>query len=80
MQFVALSDSNASDFVGRLSAPILKDASAQRVAWKALDPAAVKHDTVVFNAQGQVVLYRRASAGLGTWRADIAAAVRSLPP
>lgn len=80
VQFVVLSDSNATDFVGRLSAPILRDPTAQKAAWKALDPGAVKHDTVLFDAQGQVVLYRRAASGLTSWRADIAAAVRSLPP
>ena len=80
VQFVVLSDSNATDFVGRSSAPLFKDPTAGRAAWRALDPSAVKHDTVVFDAQGRVVLYRRASSGLSTWRADIAAAVRSLPP
>ena len=80
MQFVALSDSNASDFVSRVTMPVLRDPSAARDAWRALDPSAQKHDTVLFDAQGRVVLYRRASAGLSNWRADVGAAIRALPP
>lgn len=82
MQFVALSDANATDFVGRLTMPILRDPSAGRTAWKALAPDAFKHDTFVFDAQGKRVLYFDAGGSLNgpAWTAAVGNAVRVLPP
>jgi hypothetical protein len=80
VQFVVVSDSNASDFASRVTMPLFRDLSPSRSAWTAFDAAAVKHDTIVFDAQGQRVLYRRSSSGLSNWRTDIAATVRTLPP
>ncbi len=80
-QFVVVSDSNASDFVSRVTMPIFKDPSAGRAAWFELDASALKHDTFVFDAQGRRVATLKLNGGLSsTWRADVAAAVRALPP
>lgn len=82
MQFVALSDANATDFVGRLSMPLLRDPSAGRQAWQAMEPGAFKHDTFVYDAAGKRVLYWDAGGGLDAsgWRSAVGAAVRQLPP
>ncbi len=81
MQFVVVSDSNASDFVSRVTMPIFRDPSAGRDAWFAFDPTALKHDTFIFDAQGQRVKTLKLNGGLAaTWRSDVAAAVRALPP
>jgi hypothetical protein len=60
--------------------PLFRDPSPGRDAWRAFDPNALKHDTFIYDANGQLVLYRKSSSGLGTWRADMAAAIRALPP
>lgn len=82
MQFVVLSDSNASDFVGRVTMPIFRDPTPGRASWTQMEPGSIKHDTFVFDAQGQRTLVWKASGGLDAtkWRTDIAAAVRALPP
>lgn len=80
MQFVVLSDALASDYVGRVTMPIFRDDSASLEHWREMDPLAAKHDTVIYDAAGQRVLYRRAESGLATWKDDVAAAVRALPP
>ena len=78
---MVVSDSNANDFVSRVTMPIFRDPSANRAAWLALDPAAIKHDTFVFDAQGRRVLTLKLNGSLSsTWRSDVAAAVRALPP
>ncbi|MDP3238482.1 MAG: hypothetical protein Q8S33_34855 [Myxococcales bacterium] len=85
MQFVALSDSNASWFLTSppnpaLTMPLFRDGTAGRTAWRQLDPTASKHDTVVFDAAGQRVLSWKASQrSVSMWRTDIGAAVRALP-
>ena len=85
VQFVALSDSNASWFLTSpptpaLTMPLFRDGSAVRTAWRELDPTAPKHDTVVFDAAGQRVLTWKASQrSVSMWRTDIGAAIRSLP-
>ncbi len=86
MQFVAVSDSNASWFLSSppspaLTMPLFRDPSPSRTAWRELDPNAVKHDTVVFDANGQRVLTWKVSQNsLSQWRTAIGSAVRQLPP
>lgn len=86
MQFVAVSDSNASWFLSSpptpaLTMPLFRDPSPGRDAWRAFDGNAVKHDTFVFDASGQRVLgWKVSQNSLSQWRATIGAAVRSLPP
>lgn len=81
VQFVVVSDSNASDFVTRVTMPIFLDPSPGRAAWLELDPSALKHDTFLFDAQGRRVLTLKLNGALSsTWKADVAAAVRALPP
>ncbi len=84
VQFVALSDSNASWFLSSpptpaLTMPLLRDPSPAREAWRALDGSAVKHDTFVFDADGQKVLSWKSSRGVSQWRAEIGEAIRRLP-
>jgi hypothetical protein len=86
VQFVAVSDSNASWFLTSPPSPALtmslfRDPSAGRTAWRAFDATAVKHDTFVFDANGQRVLTWKVSQNsLSQWRTAIGAAVRQLPP
>lgn len=81
MQFVAVSDFNANDFVGRVTMPIFRDGSPNRAAWLELDAMALKHDTFIFDAQGQRVATLKLGGGLSaTWRDDVAREVRKLPP
>lgn len=78
VQFVALSDQNATDFIGLTSVPIFRDPSAGRTAWSQMQSGAVKHDTFVFGRDGVRVLFWDASAeDLGDWAADIRAAVEA---
>lgn len=80
MQFVVLSNVTAADYVDWVTMPIFKDPTPMRDAWTAFDPAAAKHDTAIFNAAGQAVLFRRvADAGFFSWRDDVATVIRSLP-
>lgn len=85
VQFVALSDFNATWFLDSppspaLTMPLLRDPSAGRTAWRAFDSTAVKHDTFVFDANGQRVLSWKASqSSISQWRSAIGAAVRALP-
>jgi hypothetical protein len=86
VQFVAVSDSNASWFLTSPPSPALtmslfRDPSPGRNAWRAFDANAVKHDTFVFDANGQRVLTWKVSQNsLSQWRTTIGAAVRQLPP
>jgi hypothetical protein len=78
VQFVLLSDANATDFASRASVPIFRDPTGTRNAWQEMEPGAVKHDTFVFSRQGARTVYRPASAGLSSWSADVRAAVEAL--
>ncbi len=79
VQFVALSDVNANDFIGRLPVPLFRDPSGNRAAWAEMEPGAVKHDTFVFDRSGNRTLFWDTSArDLGQWEADIRAAVVAL--
>lgn len=79
MQFVLLSDVNATDFIGRAAVPIFLDPSPGREAWRELHPDAVKHDTFVFSAAGIRTLFWDTSASnLAQWSADIRQAVEAL--
>ncbi len=86
MQFVAVSDSNASWFLTSppspaLTMPLFRDPSPGRDAWRELETSAVKHDTFVFDASGRRVLTWRVSQNsLSQWRTTIGTAVRQLPP
>lgn len=78
MQFVALSDQNATDFVGITSVPIFRDPTAGRPTWTQMQSGAVKHDTFVFARDGLRVLFWDASAeDLGMWATNIRAAVEA---
>ncbi len=79
VQFVALSDVNASDFTSLVSVPLFRDPSGTRAAWAEMEPGAVKHDTFVFAPSGERTLFWDASArDLGDWMRDIRAAVEAL--
>ena len=78
VQFVVLSDQNATDFVGLTTVPIFRDPSAGRAAWSQMQSGAVKHDTFVFGRDGVRVLFWDASTeDLGAWAADIRASVEA---
>ncbi len=79
MQFVLLSDVNATDFVGRAAVPIFRDPSANRMAWREMEAVAVKHDTFVFSTAGIRTLFWDTSArNLAEWSSDIRQAVEAL--
>lgn len=79
VQFVLLSDVNATDFIGRAAVPLFRDPSANRIAWREMDAAAVKHDTFVFSAAGVRTLFWDTSAeNLAQWSADIRQAIEAL--
>jgi hypothetical protein len=79
VQFVVLSDVNATDFTSRVSVPIFRDPSGGRVAWAEMEPGAVKHDTFVFGRDGVRTMFWDASARtFSAWPADIRAAVEAL--
>lgn len=79
MQFVVLSDVNATDFVTRTGVPIFKDASAGRVAWTEMQRGAAKHDTFVFSRDGVRTLFWDVSEReLAKWSAEIRAEVEAL--
>ena len=76
-----VSDFNAQDFVSRVTMPIFEDTSPNRAAWLELDATAQKHDTFIFDAQGQRVATLKLGGDLSvTWRDDVAREVRKLPP
>ncbi len=78
-ELVVLSDTNASDFVGRTAVPIFRDLSGGRAAWTAMQPGAVKHDTFVYDRSGARTLFWDASSNdLSRWSADIRAAVEAI--
>ncbi len=85
MQFVIVADRFGSEyFPGRndLTMPVFQDDSSNRAAWRALKATVIKHDTFVFNAQGELVLSWTSKGLLNAdgFKTEIAAAVRALPP
>ncbi len=79
MQFVTLSDANASDFESRVSMPIFRDPTPGRAAWIEMQAGAVKHDTFVFNKSGVRTLFWDASArNFNALSADLRAAVEAI--
>lgn len=79
VQFVLLSDVNATDFIGRAAVPIFRDPSGGTTAWKQTQPGAAKHDTFVYATTGMRTLYWDASAqDLTMWSADIRAEIEAL--
>ncbi|MBP6632047.1 MAG: hypothetical protein KBG28_00370 [Kofleriaceae bacterium] len=81
VQFVVLSDVNATDFVGRTSVPIFRDPSGARVAWAEMEPGAVKHDTFVFDQAGvRRRFWDASSESFAAWATDIRAEVEALTP
>lgn len=73
-----LSDANASDFVERTTMSIFEEGQSGRPAWGEMQSGAVKHDTFVYSATGERLLFWDASANsLGNWSADIRAAVEA---
>lgn len=78
VQFVVLSDVNATDFSTRLSVPIFLDPVGGRPAWLEMQAGAVKHDTFVFDAAGvRTLFWDTSSEDLGAWTVDIRAAVEA---
>jgi hypothetical protein len=78
VQFVAVSDQNADDFVERTTLPIFEESTAGRPAWNLMEPNARKHDTFVYSRTGERVLFWDTSSNsLGSWTADIRAAVEA---
>lgn len=76
---MVVSDSNATDFVGRTAVPIFRDPSAGRAAWSLMEPGAVKHDTFVYDQAGARTLFWDASSrSLSNWSAEIRGAVEAL--
>jgi hypothetical protein len=79
VQFVVLSDVNATDFATLVTVPIFRDPSGGRVAWAEMEAGAVKHDTFVFDRTGTRTLFWDASArSFSAWSAEIRAAVVAL--
>ncbi len=73
---VIVSDANASDFVERTDRPIFQEDRSGRPAWGEMESGAVKHDTFVYSATGERLLFWDASNNsLGNWSADIEAVV-----
>jgi hypothetical protein len=78
VQFVVLSDVNATDFIGLTSVPIFRDPMGGRPSWGQMQPGAVKHDTFVYARDGVRALFWDASSkSLDQWEADIRAAVQA---
>lgn len=78
VQFVVLSDQNATDFVTRTSVPIFQDDGSGRPAWQAMEAGAQKHDTFVFSRAGVRTLYWDASEQtLSNFSTDIRTAVEA---
>lgn len=78
MQFVVLSDANATDYINRVSVPIFRDAAGGLPAWREMKPDAAKHDTFVFDTAGALVLsWDVGSEQFTEWAADIRAAVEA---
>lgn len=76
MQFVVLSDANATDFNSIVKVPVFSDPGAGRPAWREMEPGAVKHDTFVFSRTGvRSFVWDASSHSFGAWGADIRAAV-----
>ncbi|MBP9088732.1 MAG: hypothetical protein KBG15_21590 [Kofleriaceae bacterium] len=76
MQFVVLSDANATDFNSIVKVPVFTDPAAGRPAWIEMEPGAVKHDTFVFSRTGvRTFVWDASSRSFGAWGADIRAAV-----
>ncbi len=81
MQFVLLSDVNASDMVDVTSVPVFRDPSPSRDAWGAMDAEAVKHDTFVYDTNGTRTLYWRVGTRpFSEFSSDIRAAVLAASP
>jgi len=76
VQFVVLSDANATDFNSIVKVPVFSDPGAGRPAWSEMEPGAVKHDTFVFSRTGvRSFVWDASSHSFGAWGADIRAAV-----
>jgi hypothetical protein len=79
VELVVLSDSNATDFVGRTTVPIFRDSTAGRPTWALMEPGAVKHDTFVYDTSGTRTLFWDASSqNLSNWSANIRSAVEAI--
>jgi hypothetical protein len=79
VQFVVLSDVNATDYATRVSVPIFRDPSGARAAWAEMEAGAVKHDTFVFGRDGVRTFVWDASArSFSSWGSDLRAAVEAL--
>jgi hypothetical protein len=79
VQFVVLSDVNATDFTTLVSVPIFRDPSGPRAAWAEMEPGAVKHDTFVFGRDGVRTFFWDASTrSFSAWATDLRAAVEAL--
>lgn len=79
MQFVLLSDVNATDLVDRAAVPTFRDPSAGRMAWREMQADAAKHDTFVFSAAGlRTLFWDTSTRSLSQWSADIRQEVEAL--
>ncbi len=79
VEFVVLSDQNATDFVSRISLPIFRDPSPGRAAWVEMQAEAAKHDTFVFDKAGVRTLFWDASTSdFAELSADVRAAVEAI--
>jgi hypothetical protein len=82
VEFVVLSDANASDFASRTRLRLFRDAEPGRPAWREMRPSPSKHDTFVFNAAGERTFFWQGSytGDASRWTADIGQAVRAVTP
>lgn len=79
MQFVVLSDANATDFNSIVKVPVFAEPGAGLPAWSAMEPGAVKHDTFVYSRTGvRTLVWKASSHSFSAWGADIRAAVVAL--
>ena len=78
VQFVVLSDVNATDFNSIVSVPVFRDPEPGRPAWVEMRPEAAKEDSYVFDATGtRTFVWDAAHESFAAWSADLRAAVEA---
>jgi hypothetical protein len=78
VQFIVLSDVNATWFNSYVSVPTFHEPAPGRPAWQLMQPLAGKHDTFVFDASGARTLFWDVNVeSFADWATDIRAAVEA---
>jgi len=81
-EIVILSDSAATQFVGKVAMRVFRDAEAGRPAWQQMRTGASKHDTFVFGPNGQRTYFWEGSftGDARLWTQQVGEAVRAVSP